>query len=120
MGEKITVVMPAHNAQKYIKDAIESILNQTFKNFELIIINDFSTDKTLTIIESISKKDFRIKIVNNTNRLNIARTLNKGISLAKSDIIARMDADDIAFPRRLERQYKTINGSKNISVLVPI
>lgn len=113
----ISVVMPAHNAQKYISGAIESILNQTFKNFELIIINDSSTDKTLTIVKSFSKKDSRIRIVNNDTRLNIARTLNKGISLAKSNIIARMDADDIAFPNRLELQYKLINSSKNIAVV---
>lgn len=113
----ISVVMPARNAQKYIGKSIESILSQTFKNFELIIINDCSTDKTLAIIKSFSKKDFRIRIINNEKRLNIARTLNKGISLAKSNIIARMDADDIAFSRRLERQYKTIDSSKNISVI---
>lgn len=109
--------MPAHNAQKYISGAIESILNQTFKKFELIIINDSSTDKTLAIVKSFSKKDSRIRMVNNDTRLNIARTLNKGISLAKSNIIARMDADDIAFPNRLELQYKLINSSKNIAVV---
>lgn len=113
----ISVVMPAHNAQKYISGAIESILNQTFNNFELIIINDSSTDRTLTIVKSFSKKDSRIRIVNNDTRFNIARTLNKGIALAKSNIIARMDADDIAFPERLERQYKVITSSKNIAVI---
>lgn len=113
----ISVIMPAYNAQKYISSAIKSILNQTFKKFELIIINDFSTDKTLDIIESFSKKDSRVKLVNNDRKLDIARTLNKGISMAKSNIIARMDADDIAFPNRLELQYKLISSSKNIAVV---
>lgn len=113
----ISVIMPAHNAQKYISSAIESILNQTFKKFELIIINDSSTDKTLDIIKSFSKKDSRVKIVNNDTRLDIARSLNKGISFAKSNIIARMDADDIAFSNRLELQYKLISSSKNIAVV---
>lgn len=113
----ISVIMPAHNAQKYISRAIESILNQTFKKFELIIINDSSTDKTLDIIKSFSKKDSRVKIVNNDTRLDIAHSLNKGISLAKSNIIARMDADDIAFSNRLELQYKLISSSKNIAVV---
>lgn len=113
----ISVIMPAYNAKKYISGAIESILNQTFKKFELIIINDFSTDKTLDIIKSFSKKDSRVKIVNNDTRLDIACSLNKGISLAKSNIIARMDADDIAFLNRLELQYKLINSSKNIAVI---
>ncbi len=113
----ISVVMPVYNAQKYISDAIESILNQTFKKFELIIVNDSSTDKSLAIIKSFSKKDFRIKIINNHKRLNIARTLNKGIASAKSNFIARMDADDIALPGRLELQYKLINNSKKTAVV---
>lgn len=113
----ISVIMPAHNAQKYISSAIESILNQTFTKFELIIINDCSTDKTLDIMKSFSKKDSRIKIVNNDTRLDIASSLNRGISQAKSNIIARMDADDIAFPNRLELQYALINSSRKIAVV---
>ena len=113
----ISVVMPAHNVQKYINSAIESVLNQSFKKLELIIVNDASTDKTLDIIRSFAKKDSRIKVVNNDTILNIARSLNKGISLASSNIIARMDADDIALPNRLELQYKLINSSKNIAVV---
>lgn len=81
----VSVVMPAHNAQKYISGAIESILNQTFKKFELIIVNDCSKDKTLEIIKYFSKKDPRIKIVNNDKRLDIAGSLNKGISKASSN-----------------------------------
>jgi glycosyltransferase involved in cell wall biosynthesis len=112
----ISVVMPAYNAQKYIRRAVESILHQTFKRFEFIIINDASTDKTLQIIKLLSKKDSRIKIVNNDTRLNIATSLNRGISFARSNIIARMDADDIAVPHRLERQYDCITKSENIAV----
>lgn len=113
----ISVVMPAHNAQKYISSAIESILNQTFKEFELIIVNDLSTDKTLNKIKSFSKNDSRVKIMNNNTRLDIATSLNIGISLASSNIIVRMDADDISLPNRLELQYKVINSSKNIAVV---
>src|SRR3989338_10028386 len=113
----ISVVMPAHNVQKYIGSSIESVLNQSFKKLELIIVNDASSDKTLDIIRSFAKKDSRIKVVNNDTILNIARSLNKGISLASSNIIARMDADDIALPNRLELQYKLINSSKNIAVV---
>lgn len=113
----ISVVMPAHNAQKYIKSAIESVLNQTFKQFELIIVNDCSTDKTLSMIKYFSKKDSRIKIISNDKRLDIARSLNKGIAVAESNIIARMDADDISFSNRLELQYKLIKSSTNIAVV---
>ena len=113
----ISVVVPAHNAQKYIGSAIESVLSQTFKKFELIVINDASTDNTLGIIKSFSKKDPRVKIINNDTRLNIADSLNKGINIAQSNIIARMDSDDISLPNRLELQYKLINSSKNIAVV---
>jgi len=113
----ISVVMPAYNAQKHIRQAVESILRQTFTKFEFIIINDASTDKTLQIIRSLSKKDIRIKIVNNDMRLDIAGSLNRGIRLARSNIIARMDADDIAVPHRLERQYARITKSEKIAVV---
>ncbi|OGE45022.1 hypothetical protein A3B39_05455 [Candidatus Daviesbacteria bacterium RIFCSPLOWO2_01_FULL_37_10] len=114
---KITVVMPVYNAQKFIISAIESILNQTLRDFELIIVNDCSTDKTRKIIESFARKDPRIKIVNNKTRMNIAASLNKGVSMASSNIIARMDADDISIPIRLEMQYRLISSDKNIAVV---
>ncbi len=114
---RISVIMPVYNAQKYIVGAIESVLIQTFKEFELIIINDASTDKTLDIIRSFAKKDSRIKVFSNDVIINIARSLNKGISLASSNIIARMDSDDIALSNRLELQYKLINSSRNIAVV---
>lgn len=113
----ISVVMPAYNAQRFITQAIDSILSQTFKNFELIIVNDCSTDNTINIVRSFVRKDARVKIINNKNRLNIAASLNKGISKASSNIIARMDADDISLPNRLELQFKLINSSKNIAVV---
>ncbi len=113
----ISIVMPAHNAQKYIGKAIESILNQTFKKFELIIVNDASTDKTPSIIRPYARKDKRIVIVSNRQNLDIAGSLNKGIEIARSEIIARMDADDISLPNRLEVQYKAINKSKKIAIV---
>jgi glycosyltransferase involved in cell wall biosynthesis len=113
----ISVVMPAYNAQKYISPAIKSILDQTFSKFELIIIDDSSTDNTRAIIQSFSKKDSRIKLLTNSSSHNIATILNMGIDAAQSNIIARMDADDIALPNRLELQYKLIHKSKKIAVV---
>jgi len=113
----ISVVMPVYNAKKYVGKAIESILNQTFNKFELIIVNDFSTDETMDVITSFSKKDSRIKIINNNTRLDIGNSLNRGIAFASSNIIARMDADDISIPDRLELQFKLINSSRNIAVV---
>ena len=114
---KISVVMPVYNAQKFIISAIESILKQTLRDFELIVVNVCSTDKTRKIIESFARKDPRIKIVNNKTRMNIAASLNKGISMSSSNVIARMDADDISLPARLELQYKLISSDKNIAVV---
>ncbi len=101
---KVTVLMPAYNAEKYIKTAIESILNQTYKDFEFIIVNDCSTDKTLKIIEDYAKKDKRIKVISNTENQKIAKTLNIGLKEAQGEYIARMDADDWSYPDRIEKQ----------------
>ncbi|KRD61881.1 hypothetical protein ASE40_10200 [Flavobacterium sp. Root935] len=98
----ITVLMPVYNGEKYIKEAIISILNQSFRNFEFIIINDGSTDETENIISSF--KDNRIRYVKNQKNLQLIKTLNYGIELAKGKYIARMDADDIAMQDRLEKQ----------------
>ncbi len=113
----VSVIMPAYNAQEYIKSAIESILKQTFTNFELIIIDDSSTDKTSTIINSFKKKDSRIKVLKNNSKRNIAYVLNMGIEDAQANSIARMDADDIAMPDRLELQYKLLHSKANIAVV---
>ncbi len=111
---KITVILPAYNAQDYIKEAIDSILNQTFRNFVLLIIDDASQDKTEAIIKSYS--DERIVYLKNEINSGIAATLNRGIQNAKTEYIARMDADDIAIPDRLELQYEFMNTNRDISV----
>ncbi len=113
----ISVVMPAHNASKHIPIAIESILNQTFKDFEFLIVNDNSSDKTASIVKKYARKDSRIRLLNNSKRLDIAGSLNKGIENAKSNIIARMDADDISYPNRFELQYKLIQRSRKIAAV---
>lgn len=114
---KVSVVMPAYNAERYISRAIESILNQTFKDFELIIINDASTDSTLSIINKYIKKDKRIKVISNKKNLQIAASLNIGITKAKSNIVARMDADDYSIRNRLELQYKLLEKHSDIAIV---
>lgn len=110
----ISVILPVYNGEKFLRKAIDSILKQTYKNFELIIINDGSTDKSAAIIESIS--DSRIKVINNRNNLRLPRSLNIGISLAKGEYIARMDADDICLPERLEKQFNFLETNKDVGV----
>lgn len=111
---KISVVMPVYNGEKYLREAIDSILNQTLSDFEFIIINDASTDKTEEIIKSYT--DNRIKYLKNEKNLGVAGTLNKGLDVAKGEYIARMDADDISLPLRFEKQVKFMDKHRNIAV----
>lgn len=96
--------MPAYNAGKYLKVAIDSILNQTFKDFELIIINDGSSDNTEDII--LSYNDSRIVYIKNERNLKLMKTLNKGIDKAKGEFISRMDSDDQAHPSLFEKELQ--------------
>ena len=100
---QISVLLPAFNAGKYIESSIQSILNQTYSNFELIILNDGSSDSTEEIIKSF--KDSRIIYVKNEQNIGLVNTLNKGLKLANGKYIARMDADDISYIDRFSKQY---------------
>jgi len=113
----VSVVMSVFNADKQVDRAIESILNQTLKNFEFIIVNDASRDKTSTIVRRYAKKDKRIRLINNDRNLKIAHSLNIGVSNAKADLIARMDADDISHPERLEMQYAFLKQHPNVAIV---
>jgi glycosyltransferase involved in cell wall biosynthesis len=101
INPNITVLMPAYNAEKYIGNAIESVLAQTYSDFELVIINDGSTDGTQSIIETFN--DERIVLVNQAN-MGVAGALNAGLKISNAPFIARFDADDICYPTRLEKQ----------------
>jgi glycosyltransferase involved in cell wall biosynthesis len=110
---KISVLLPVYNAEKYIKQAIDSILKQTFTDFEFIIINDGSTDNSLGVIKSITDK--RIIIIDQKNKGLIA-SLNYGIDISKGELIARMDADDLALPSRFEAQLKLFSENTKLGL----
>ncbi|MBC7914367.1 MAG: glycosyltransferase [Pyrinomonadaceae bacterium] len=114
MKPLISVIMPVHNAERFLKEAIDSILNQTFSNFELIIINDGSSDTTESIILSFS--DSRIRYIKNLSNLGIVKTLNNAIDIAEGIFIARMDADDISHPNRLDLQYQFMQQHPEIAM----
>ncbi len=99
----ISVVLPVYNGQKYLAEAIDSILAQTFANFELIMIDDGSTDGSLQIMRNYEQNDARVRVVARENR-GLATTLNDSIDIARGEWLARMDQDDIALPYRFERQ----------------
>jgi glycosyltransferase involved in cell wall biosynthesis len=103
---KISVIMPVYNSEQYLSNAIESTLQQTFKNFELIIVDDNSTDNSYKIAKNYSHKDTRIVILQNLQNRGASFTANRAIMRAQSKYIARMDSDDIMYPNRLKSQYE--------------
>jgi len=105
----VTVLMSVYNGERFLKEAIDSILNQTFTDFEFLIINDGSTDRSVEIIESY--EDPRIRLINNEKNLKLIASLNKGISLARGKYIARMDCDDVSMPDRLEKEVDFLEKS---------
>lgn len=102
----VTVYMPVFNASPYLNQAIDSILNQSYSNFEFIIVDDASTDNSWRIIKSYAKKDSRIVAIKNQINLGVSLTSNIAISKAQGKFLARMDADDISFTDRLEKQVQ--------------
>lgn len=106
----ISVILPAYNAELFIREAIESVLLQSYKNFELIVVNDGSTDGTREIVTSFS--DSRIILLDNDGNKGIVYSLNRGIKDASGEFIARMDSDDISLPERFEKQLEYIEKNK--------
>lgn len=112
----VSIVMPVYNGQKYLAEAIESVLNQTHRDFELIIIDDGSTDNSAVIAKAYAEKDNRI-VLHQQKNAGLPVTLNRGIKLAKAEIIARMDADDKMLPNRLERQISFLLDHPEAAVI---
>lgn len=108
MNPKVTVLMPAYNAGKYIGAAIDSVLEQTFADFELLIVDDGSNDDTAEVVQGYS--DLRIRMVRQ-DRGGVSMALNRGLEAARGEYICRFDADDICFPERLERQVGFLDGN---------
>jgi glycosyltransferase involved in cell wall biosynthesis len=114
MTPKISVILPVYNAQSYLRESIESILNQSFEDFELIIINDGSTDDSLSIMESYT--DQRIRIINQSNA-GLPISLNRAITISKGEYLARQDADDISLPARLAKQLAYLDAHPQCALL---
>lgn len=106
---KVSVLMPVYNCELYIQEAVDSILNQTFKDFEFIIIDDCSTDNTVSIINSF--KDSRINLIIKPQNTGYTNSLNYGLSIAKGKYIARMDGDDISLPERFAKQIYFLDNN---------
>jgi glycosyltransferase involved in cell wall biosynthesis len=113
MNPKVSVLMPVYQGEKYLREAIESILAQTFTDFEFIIVEDGSTDRSAGIVQSYS--DPRINLIRNDSNLGLIASLNKGLDTVSGEYIARMDQDDISLPERLAKQLAFMEEHPDIA-----
>lgn len=116
MRDLISIVMCVKNGEKYLRKSIDSILDQTFRDYEFVIINDGSTDDTSRILDEYAEKDSRIRIYHQDTR-GVCVSLNKAIGVAKGNYIARQDSDDISSPRRLEIEYNYLQENTDIDLV---
>lgn len=114
--KKLTVIMPVYNGEKYLKEAVDSVLNQTFTDFDLLILNDNSSDATASILENYAKKDDRVVVVTKTSNEGPANLRNEGIEKANTPLIALLDADDIALPTRFEKQIEVLEADNELAL----
>lgn len=112
---KISVILPVYNGEAFVAQAVQSILEQQFNDFELLIIDDGSTDSTKTILDTFTDK--RIKRITHRTNQGLIASLNEGIEKATSQLIARMDADDISLPERLQQQYDYLKTNSKVVLL---
>lgn len=112
----ISVIIPCYNAEKYVKESIDSILRQTYSNLEIVIVDDCSSDNTLSILKGIAAKDNRVKLFCHAENKKLIHTLNECIDYCHGDFIARMDSDDISEPTRLQEQITFLLKNPNYDV----
>ncbi len=110
----VSVIMPVFNVANYLPSALQSILNQSHKNFELVIVDDHSSDNTWEIIETFKRQDKRVRSRRNYRHMGFGATLNKCIQKARGYYLARMDGDDIMIPRRIEKQVTFLNENPRV------
>lgn len=113
----VSVIMSVKNGEDHIQESIKSILDQTFTDFEFIIINDGSTDGTKQILNYFHRQDTRIRIIENQTNIGLPKSLNKAINASLGEYIARQDADDLSHAQRLEKEVKILNEKSNISLV---
>jgi len=114
---KVSVIIPTYNVEKYIRKAIESILDQTYQKLEIIVVDDGSTDNTYGILEELKQKDIRIRLFKNDKNLNIVKTLNKALQYVTGDMIARMDGDDVSEAHRIEKQVNFLVENEDVDLV---
>lgn len=114
---KVSVIMSTYNGGKFIQRAIDSLLNQTYKDFEIIICDDGSTDDTLSLLDSYSKKHKNIHVILNKQNMGLPASLNRCIQKATGDYLARMDDDDISYPERFKKEVAFLNEHPEYTIV---
>ena len=112
---KVTVLMPVYNGEKFLKEAIKSVLNQTYKDYELLVVDDVSRDSSEEIIKSFN--DSRIRLARNEKNMGQMASMNKALALARGEYIARMDQDDISLPERLEKEARVLDENPDTALV---
>jgi glycosyl transferase domain protein len=113
----VSVLIPCYNCEKYVEKAVTSIIEQSYSNLEILVIDDGSTDNTGSILQELAQKDSRIRYIKNETNLKLIKTLNKGIDLCRGKYIARMDADDISLPTRIVKQVNFLEKHPDIGIV---
>ena len=115
---KVTVLLPVYNSEKYIKESIDSIIAQSFTDWDMLILNEYgSSEKCTDIVKEYEKKDSRIRVIQNAKRLGLAESLNLGMREATGEYIARMDADDISRKDRFQKEVEFLDSHMNVAVV---
>ena len=117
MAPSVSVVMSVYNDECYLRESVESILNQTFKDFEFIIVDDASSDGTADMLQGYAKRDKRIRLLTNSRNLGLTASLNRGLKIAGGSYIARQDGDDISLPKRFESQVDFLDSHPEVGVV---
>lgn len=114
---KVTVLMAVYNGERFLRQAIDSILEQTFTDFEFVIVDDGSTDSTWQILQEYAEEDARIVLLQNQTNQGLAKSLNRGLEIARGEYIARMDADDVSLPERFDVQVSFLDAHTQVGVV---
>jgi glycosyltransferase involved in cell wall biosynthesis len=114
MLPKVSVVMSVYNSARYLRESIDSILNQTFTNFEFIIIDDASSDSSWNILAEYAHRERRMKLFKNNENIGLTKSLNKALKLAQGEYVARQDADDVSLPERFQKQVELLDKSPEV------
>src|SRR6478609_8869067 len=117
MNPKVSVIMSVYNGARYLKEAVDSILGQTFTDFEFLIVDDCSNDNSPHILKEYAEKDKRIRLIANEFNLGLTKNLNKMITESKGEYLARFDCDDVSLPNRFAAQVNYLDEHKNVALV---